>query len=230
MTFLVAAVPGATMVRWWSASFTSSAAAGSARPWSSAPVRYRHEALELLQEVGVVEPADAAAVAAHRADAVQDQGTGAHPHQRDADGGGLPQERDRPGAQRVHLVDEAADHHHVVEVGRVRQARVRLDRHATARRHRTHRVGQHAPSAQDGTAAVPLVGGEAEHVHEIGEGAEREVPRQDEADAEPRSAIPSVRRMVHHGLCHGTIPVLSRTSSSYDASVLSRGAARAYAL
>ena len=49
------------------------------------------------------------------------------------------------------------------------------------------------PVAQDRPAAVALVGGEAQHVDEIGEGAQREAAGKDEADRQARRRVPLLR-------------------------------------
>ncbi len=149
-------------------------------------VRHRLHPLESLQEVVVVEPAHAAAIAVHQPGPMQDERPGANPDQRHARGGGGVQETHIVRMQVLRLVDQSADDDDVIETRRVAQPLLRVDRDARTRRDRLHGRGEHAPSAEDGPTAVAFVGGEAQDVDEIGEGAKREPPRQDEADRKPR--------------------------------------------
>ena len=86
--------------------------------------------------------------------------------------------------QVLDLVDQPADDDEIVESGRVPQPLLRLHDDARARRDRLHRRREHPPGAEDRPRAVAFVGGEPQHVDEVAERAEREAPRQDEADVE----------------------------------------------
>ena len=109
--------------------------------------------------------------------------------------------------QVLDLVDEPADDHEVVEARRVAEPLLRLHQDAAARGDRLHGRREHVPRTEDRPRAVALVGGEPQHVDEVREGAEREAPRQDEADVEP---------------CHREILLLSPAYSESDASIQPR--------
>ena len=96
------------------------------------PEQVSLQLIEPLQKIRVVEPADAGAIALHQTGPVQDESTGANADEWHPDRRGALEKVDRVGMQVLDLVDQAADHHEVIEARGVAEALVRLDGDAAA--------------------------------------------------------------------------------------------------
>ena len=86
-------------------------------------------------------------------------------------------------------MQDAAHHHHIVEAIRRQQSAGRSEHHTAARRNRLGAACHDRPLHVQGAAAVALIGGQAQVIDKDGEGGEREVMRQDHADAQRRAGF-----------------------------------------
>ncbi len=94
-------------------------------------------------------------------------------------------------AEPVDFVDQPADHDDIVEAGGVAECSSGWIGDPGAGRDRRGTVGYHFPIAGDVPAAIAFDRGEAQDVDEIGEGAEREAPGENETH---RQTQPAARR------------------------------------
>lgn len=140
--------------------------------------------IETVEKILVVEPAYATAIAIEQPCFVEDEDAGAEADNRNACRCAILQEAQCFRRQGAVIADQSADNDDVVVVTGIAQPRIRLHFHAAARLHAAERCGEHRPFAEDGSGAVRLIGGKAQHVDEIREGRQREAVGKQEGDAE----------------------------------------------
>jgi hypothetical protein len=142
----------------------------------------RFEIREFLDEIAVMIPADAAAPPLHQPDATQHEAAGAHPNQGDAIGCGGAQISQRLVIELGAGVQQAADDDDVVEASRIGQRFPARDLDAAAGPDRIGPCPHDSPPAADLPAAVAIVGGKPQPVDESGQGGQREIVGEDEAN------------------------------------------------
>ena len=172
----------------------------------------RIEPVELFQKVAMMEPADAAFIPVEQARTVEQEGTGTDTDQR------YPQRRRAAqisgifAAEPVDFVDQAADHDDIVEAGGIAEVFIGLDGDPGAGRDRRGTVGYYLPIAGDVPAAIAFVRREAQDVDEIGEGAKREAPGENEAHRQTQARRPTAQGRVQYRLRHApTRPQFERS-------------------
>lgn len=88
--------------------------------------------------------------------------------------------------QETVLLKDTAHNNKVVKATEIANSLMGSNCDATARQDRRHVGRDDTPSATNGTAAVAVVRGEAEHVDEIGERPKRKAAKEEEPEAPVR--------------------------------------------
>ncbi len=152
------------------------------------PVGDRQVIRELVEEILVMVPADAAFPPGHQAGAGKDEAAGAEPDQRHAQARRFLQIGDGLFVELRSGMEQTAHHDDVIELARIDEAARALDRDAAARPHRVLATRHHRPAAQYLPAAITLVRGEPKLIDEQRKGRQREMLRQHESDRQERLA------------------------------------------
>jgi len=142
---------------------------------------------ELVDEVPIVEPADAGAVAGQDAGLGQGKDAGAQADDMTLGAGGPAQVVENVGAGGLTRAPLAADDDDVVEPRRIAQQVGGHDLDAAAGSHGDQGFRHDLPGAAHGAAEVALVGRQAQDVQQAGKRGHGELRQQDEGESDGRS-------------------------------------------